>query len=246
MLSQYEFVEQCLIKYRWEQTPEDQIWHEAHYPIPECLGGTQTISLWVSDHAEQAIIQCEEFKYPCLFGWERKYVSGELLKLHSFWMSQKGVAVANWIKENTTPEERSKKAKEVYDRLDPEVRKRWHVCGNKALPYEVRLKAAINSHKNRTPESYAEVAKKNTISLLAKNPDHFSDIGKKARETESQKVRSARGHAIPQEARKRGSDKANSQKWMCLVTGHVSTAGPLTIWQKARSIDPSLRTKLND
>ena len=42
-----------------------------------------------------------------------------------------------------------------------------------------------------------------------------------------------------------GGRKLNAQKWMCLVTGKISTAGPLTIYQSANGIDPTLRVKLS-
>lgn len=44
--------------------------------------------------------------------------------------------------------------------------------------------------------------------------------------------------------RKGKSPKINQEKWKCLVTGHISTAGPLTGYQKARGIDTSLREKV--
>jgi hypothetical protein len=40
-----------------------------------------------------------------------------------------------------------------------------------------------------------------------------------------------------------GGLKSNKQKWKCTVTGFISTAGPLTLYQKKRGIDPSNRTK---
>ena len=50
------------------------------------------------------------------------------------------------------------------------------------------------------------------------------------------------------EQRKRNGVKTasllNSEKWRCVVTGKVSTAGPLTRYQKKRGIDPSLRVKV--
>jgi len=45
--------------------------------------------------------------------------------------------------------------------------------------------------------------------------------------------------------RKGLSPKINQTKWKCLVTGHISTAGPLTGYQKARGIDASKRVKLD-
>lgn len=43
---------------------------------------------------------------------------------------------------------------------------------------------------------------------------------------------------------RKGGLKTNSQKWMCLETGHISTPGPLTLYQKHRGIDISKRKKL--
>jgi hypothetical protein len=39
---------------------------------------------------------------------------------------------------------------------------------------------------------------------------------------------------------------ANSQKWMCTVTGRVSTAGPLTIYQRSAGVDPACRVKVQE
>ena len=46
------------------------------------------------------------------------------------------------------------------------------------------------------------------------------------------------------EAGKKGSKNTNSQKWICLETGYITTSGPLTLYQKKRGIDISKRKKL--
>jgi len=43
----------------------------------------------------------------------------------------------------------------------------------------------------------------------------------------------------------KGGKAINSQKWMCLETGFISTCGPLTIYQKNRGIDTSKRERLH-
>ncbi len=43
---------------------------------------------------------------------------------------------------------------------------------------------------------------------------------------------------------KKGASVINSIQWVCLETGHLSTSGPLTKWQKKRGIDPSRRVRL--
>jgi len=46
-------------------------------------------------------------------------------------------------------------------------------------------------------------------------------------------------------AGKIGGKTTSSQKWQCLVTGFISTPGPLTCYQNKRGIDPSLRKRLS-
>ena len=46
------------------------------------------------------------------------------------------------------------------------------------------------------------------------------------------------------ESLKKGGKVTSSQKWKCLVTGHVSTPGPLSRYQNARGIDTSLRKRI--
>lgn len=96
-------------------------------------------------------------------------------------------------------------------------------------------------------EEFKRQRKKATTTLLDRNPDHFSVMARIARESETPEVRSARAKNIPEEARQRGRDKTNKQKWMSTDPNwppHVSTAGPLSRWQNARGIDRSHRVKL--
>jgi hypothetical protein len=40
-------------------------------------------------------------------------------------------------------------------------------------------------------------------------------------------------------------EKTNSQKWMCLETGYITTSGPLTLYQKNRGIDTTKRVRIS-
>jgi general stress protein YciG len=46
-------------------------------------------------------------------------------------------------------------------------------------------------------------------------------------------------YAITSDEQREIVAKTNSQKWMCLETGHITTSGPLTLYQRARGIDTS-------
>jgi hypothetical protein len=91
MVTQEIFIESCRSKYVWEMIPIDQVWHDAHYPTPDCKGGTKMTPLWESDHAAHNVIQSEEVGYPCVFGWEKIYLIDEyayLLPLFNKWMRE--------------------------------------------------------------------------------------------------------------------------------------------------------------
>lgn len=93
-MSQHEFVAGCIAWYEESYlqpgNPEDGIWESAHYPVPKCLGGTETILLLKEHHAVQGVLQSEEYQHPCIYGWERQHLSGEVLDYWSKWMQVKG------------------------------------------------------------------------------------------------------------------------------------------------------------
>ena len=129
MLSQKEFVEGCYNWYREADlqpgNPEDGQWDEAHYPVPKCKDGTETILLLKEHHAVQGVIQSEELQWRCIWGWEEKYLEGEYLELFNKWMSE-GLKLI-WA--NKTEEEKilrsekiSESRKGVEDRMTEETK----------------------------------------------------------------------------------------------------------------------------
>ena len=52
--------------------PEGEHWEDAHYPIPECLNGKQTVRLWSRDHAVHGFLQSEDLNQVCFHGFRRK------------------------------------------------------------------------------------------------------------------------------------------------------------------------------
>lgn len=45
---------------------------------------------------------------------------------------------------------------------------------------------------------------------------------------------------------KMAAEKLNTTKWLCMVTGKISTKGPLTMYQKSLGIDPRLKVRVSD
>jgi hypothetical protein len=137
MLTQKEFVEGCLNYYREADlqpgNPEDGDWNVAHYPVPECKEGTETILLLREHHAVQGVLQSEEFQWRCVWGWEEEFLSGEYLKLLKKWQSE---GSRLWHAQRTEEEKRlsSEKMKASWaQRTEEEKRLKAEKCRAKAL-----------------------------------------------------------------------------------------------------------------
>lgn len=105
-----------------------------------------------------------------------------------------------------------------------------------------RLKLMVDS---LTPEEIENARIKATNTILSNNPNHFSEMGKKARDLEPYEVKRRRMEkCLDPEVHARALATTNGRKFKCLVTGFISTAGPLTLYQRARGIDTSLREKV--
>ena len=121
---QHEWIEQCQLKYRWEPLPEGEHWEDAHYPMPLCLGGTETVKMWSRDHAVHGPLQSIDLGYPCLHGYRcntdryliEKYYPEylELFEQELFKLRQ----LAGQIGGKTTSE--SGKWEEIRSKVDPE------------------------------------------------------------------------------------------------------------------------------
>ena len=74
-------------------------WEQAHYPIPKCLGGTETIWLTWEHHQVQGLLQSEESQHCCFHNGDVKrfltrgfFVAGwfELWDLYDKWSGSTG------------------------------------------------------------------------------------------------------------------------------------------------------------
>jgi hypothetical protein len=119
IMDQHEFVRGAYAYYAengYEPgNPEDGVWHDCHYPEPECLGGKQTIKLLREHHVIQGILQSEEYQWCCIFSWEIEYLPEEYHHLFYKWRRQIGSYAGTRSAEVLSPDERSKKAKKAGD-----------------------------------------------------------------------------------------------------------------------------------
>ena len=85
-------------------------------------------------------------------------------------------------------------------------------------------------------------AKELSIGIFTLTKEQLSENGKKSAKT-NEKNKTAI-YALTPEQRRESVKKTNSQKWMCLETGYITTSGGLSSYQKKRGIDTSKRKQI--
>lgn len=102
---------------------------------------------------------------------------------------------------------------------------------------------------SRTPEQHSEDSRKaglknkeNGIGIFSLTPEERRECNRKAVLTNKKNKTGI--FSLSSEQLSEIAKKLNSQKWMCLETGHISTPGGLASFQKARGIDTSKRKRI--
>ena len=187
-MNQHEWVYGCYAYYLengYEPgNPEDGEWHHCHWPVPECKGGSKTVLLLKQHHAVHGVLQSEEWRHSCIYGWEADWVEGWLYERCKYWMAEKGRRVRAKQLAATTPEQRSEIARKRNESQTPEQRS------------ERQFRAAETRRRNGRRSGAA------TPEALQRLKDSCSDRARKAHAGRTAEERSAiarKGH----ETRKR-------------------------------------------
>lgn len=228
MLTQKDFVEGCYRYYaeNWIEpgNPEDGVWHQAHYPLPKCLNGTEWVWLLKEHHAIQGVLQSLEVDHCCVGGWEKCYLVGDwehLLPVFINYCSRRG-------KENV---ERLNQEKDELGRSLNGVRNAERLNSERD-----ELGRSVNAVKG------GRLSGKSGKGALCRTKEEMSADGQKGGSISKEKKL---GIFAPGNQR-RGAMKVCSQRWECTVTGKITLAGPLTCWQNARGIDTTNRVRRFD
>jgi hypothetical protein len=204
VLNQHEFVGSCKAKYRYESLPPGQHWDEAHYPVPKCLGGVETVNLWSCDHSAHGVIQSLDLDHDCIHGYSR---DKDLKNLEKYYPELLG------LYEQVYQKKQSKAGQEGAKLL--------HSLRGEDGKSIRMIKHNQKLHSLRTLEGKSVLA----LNSIVKVHDQKDEEGKSV-------------HA------KKVAAITNSQRWVCLETGFISTSAGLSSYQKARNIDKSLRKQV--
>ena len=242
--TQQQFVADCLSKYRWEPIPSDQQWEAAHFPLPSCSGEHETVKLWSADHTVQGLLQSVELDHPCFHGYRNKHDTGlltvyypeylplfEQLKSHfNSWHGKK--AGAQHAKNKTGVCGRS------VEQMTVDGKKGGKISGKKAVELKLGIHGQSAEQMTANGKKGGKISGKKSAELKTgfHAPGIASKGGKKAAEL------GVGVHAPGMQSA--GAKKTSAQQWQCLVTGHISSPGPLARYQKKRGIDTKRRVKI--
>lgn len=94
-MNQHDFIRACKVKYEKTLLPEGECWEDAHYPVPSCKNGQETVLLWARDHSLHGVLQSEDLGHPCLHhaseSRDRENISTyypEYLPLYEKWLKK--------------------------------------------------------------------------------------------------------------------------------------------------------------
>ena len=138
-----------------------------------------------------------------------------------------------------TPEQRSeynkisgKKGGKIVGRQN--ALNKTGICG--------RSKEKMTADGKKGGTASAKKRRELNVGIFAMTFEQRSQNGKKGNQTN--KKNGTGVYALTYEDRSKMAEKVNSQKWMCLETGHISNSGGLSRYQRARGIDTSKRKRI--
>jgi hypothetical protein len=229
ILNQAEWVAQCLQRYATE-APQGYRFENAHFPLSKELGGKTTVRLHSPDHVIQGILQTIEYKYPCIFVGDSKRerqilaeVYPEYLPLYDevykFCQSFAGMkTVQNSVGIHS----------ENYKNSEARIancKKGGATAGAKSK----KEGKGIFAPELQNPLTRSQNSRKGGISTMKSKKGIFAKVSKKKRQANCRK----------------GAKAVNSQKWMSLADGFISTASGVVSHNKALGVGSEMRVQIS-
>jgi len=232
MLTQEEWVQSCLSKYRWEPLPANQKWEAAHFPLPECLGGEETVLLWSADHTVQGLLQSVELDYKCFY---HSANSKDLYNLETYYPEY--LELFQQLKSQFSSRQ-GKKTAELGVGVHGQSAEQKTANGKKGGKKLAELKTGCHA------PGMASKGGKKAVEL--KTGCHAPGIQSKGGKKVAELKIGIHAPEMLGVGGKIGGKITSAQQWQCLVTEHICNAGALARYQKKRGIDTSLRTRRAD
>jgi len=234
-MNQHDYVKECLEFYEEAGFIPGARWEDAHYPAPNGKGET-TIPMLHEHHQVQGLLQSREYDQCCFYSGHTKRFLTE------------GPFVSGWFELWDIYDKYSTLQSSAAGRKAAELGLGIHAPGMQSKggkiggtkSAELGLGVHARSAEQMTEDGRKGGAKAAELGVGA----HAPGMASKGRTKQVELGVGVHAPGVRSKGGKNGGKITSSQRWMCLVTGHISTPGGLSHWQRARGIDTSKRVKL--
>lgn len=241
-MNQHEFIRGCLLFYEQEGLTPDNSWEKAHYPAPNGKGN-DVVYLTHDHHQIQGLLQSEEYGQCCFFNGDAKkfltcgpFITG-WFKLWDLYDNWAGDSIKKLLSEKDE-EGKSIHARQM-GKKSMETR-RSAMTEEEIKDYYTGLAQKAHQEKNQDGKSVLGKINGKRINEII-----HSEVDENGKSKHALRCNEIIHSKKDEKGRSLVAMKTSSQKWKCLITGHVSTPGPLSLYQRARGIDPKLRVRLS-
>jgi len=210
---------------------------EWHHILPQCLFGDQPIGAWLTlrQHAIASCLQSIAFKK-----WSN---CGRFKALAPVWLWEKSVKACRgeFVEQGKKFGETALLQGLGIHGATPEQRSKW---GREGALKAMQMGVGCVSASSEQLSEWSRMSNGVTGRRMKEEGRGIFAPGMQALGGKTTQEKGVGVFALTKEQQRELGKKTTSQRWRCLETGHISTPGGLSRFQKARDIDTSLRERL--
>ena len=224
---QHEWVLQCQNRYRCNP-PIGLHFEDAHYPVSEKQGGTETVRLWYPDHIVQGVLQTLNTQYPCI---HPKKVHTELQVLGEYYPEYVDLykeaysfcqqyAGKQAHRRGSGIHKQTREERVEFGKRSFELQTGAHSPENRGKGAKKILELGIGIHSPEVHQRGRDTCKELQIGIYGLTPEERKEFGGK------------------------GGRKTATQIWESLIDGQTGTASAVARHNRKMGWDPAARVRI--
>ena len=260
---QHVWVEQCLARYK-NESPEGYHWEDAHYPIPRCQNGLETVRLWYPDHVIHGALQTLNLLHPCMhhkrISKEREIVGTiypeylelyeEAVRFFRTYAGKKGGQIGGKIGGKISGKINGARARDqgkgMFSLSAKERREIASRVGKKVKELGIGIFGISPEKRSELSSRNGKKNKELGRGIFGLSPEERSKFSKESGKIGGQRTKELGVgiFGLTFEEKSLIAKKVNSQRWKSTVDGFESNAGGVAAHNMRRGWDPNARVRL--
>jgi hypothetical protein len=234
------YVDKCVHDNRVNDIDPHHYEMEWNHFFPKCVFGERPLGHWLTkkQHAIVSALQTLSLERNCMCRWHKKHLPKFLVDLawpyYKRMCSENGKANIAKMPKETLSDNGKTTGLDNLDKISRET-----LVGNGKATGPANGKASMS----RMPKETLSANGKTNVAVMNGHINTLENRRKQGQATGASNIAKMPKETLSDNGKANGKANA-SQRWQCLLTGHISNPGGLTSYQKARGIDTSLRKKV--